>query len=86
MGEKRKSDFVFLLKTKSKNTAKVEIFRSTKWEGKAKPEDTWGCISFNRYRIRVNGKWYGKTKEYQYTFLTRYEIRDLMWRSLSGWF
>ena len=81
MSEKRKPYFVFLLKKEGKNkSTKIELFESELWnksDGYQK--------GAKRYRLRVNGKWfkasYGEHKAEQIYF-TKWEIRDLIWRSI----
>ncbi len=71
MAEKRKPTFIFLLKKPGKKTIKVEVFPAKLWDG-----------PINKYRLRVNGKWFGKNQLY----VMKYEIRDLMWRGLKNLF
>lgn len=85
MGEKRKPHFTFLLKKPGMKSVKVELFQSQLLEGKALSKDSYGRISDRRYRVRSAGKWFSYD-DYKYTFLTRYEIRDLIWRSTDWLF
>lgn len=85
MSEKRKPHFVFLLRNQGKKNLKVELFDSFLWRNKAKASNTHGELSRRRYRVRSNGKWFSY-EDCKYTFLTRYEIRDLIWRSSRGMF
>jgi hypothetical protein len=63
MGEKRKPDLVILLTIPGKKSNKVELFRSDEWP--AKYHYLGGRVSDprNRYRIRVNGKWWPENKD-----------------------
>lgn len=74
MAEKRKADYVFLLKSSGKKKFnKVEVFCAEQWEGNRK-----------MYRLRINGKWLDKKKDYKgKKYLYRTEIRDLLWRSID---
>lgn len=78
MAEKRKACFTFLLKESGKKKfSKVELFRSDQWPKALK---FWGR---NRFRIRVNGKWYDKKPGHKGpAFLYKTQIRDLLWRSI----
>ncbi len=78
MGEKRKSSFVFLLKKEGKNIKKIEIFPKSKYwpDREFSKGSAW---SKDYYRIRLNGKWFGKEK---YSFFNKYEIRDMLWRTI----
>lgn len=80
MGEKRKPSFEMLLKKDGKRLGKLELFDSELWEdgmryefgGKAK-----------RYRLRINGKWNDKKHEKAIKYLTKWQFRDLLWRSIK---
>ena len=82
MAEKRKPTFVIMLKKQGKRgrTHKLEVF----------PAGLWKCSFFSmypnhfkhRYRLRLDGKWHN-TKDGKPACFTRYEIRDLIWRSLG---
>jgi hypothetical protein len=68
MGEKRKSVFTILLKSKGKKKFdKVEMFRSF--------EFGYYDSRVNKYRIRVNGKWYPKGKK---EFFSKKQIMTLI--------
>lgn len=56
MGEKRNSDFIILLKKEGKKTCKVELFSARSFETSNRRNVT----SHPHYRLRVNGKWFGK--------------------------
>lgn len=72
MADKRKPDYVFLLKnTRKRKTNKVELFSSRQW-------GVWG----SKLRVRVNGKWFdGKRGEM--TFYYKTEIRNMIFRSIK---
>lgn len=74
MGEKRKSDFTFLLKEKGKTT-KIELFKSEQFARKRVSREI-----AQRYRVRVKGVWFPKGEKVYYT---KWEFRDLLWRSLK---
>lgn len=95
MGESRQPHFVFLLRNQGKKTFKLELFKSTLWGNKGFMfGEARGKVDRAYYRLRVNGKWFNYQRVtdgkiagfYQYSFFTRSEIRDLLWRSLSGKF
>jgi hypothetical protein len=82
MSEIRKPCFIFLLREPGNPIKKVELF----------PESLWvpGIVArAKRYRLRINGKWWpneearkkngwGKMK-----FFTKWDFRDLLWRSIN---
>jgi hypothetical protein len=75
MAEKRKPDFVFLLKkTGKKKKNKVELFNSREFGDYSKRN--------YQYRIRVNGCWFPKgEKEYYYPA----EIKDIVFKAIRNW-
>lgn len=80
MGEKRKPVFTMLLRKESKKTNKIELFPSELWEdGK---RTNWENPA-NRYRLRVNGKWNDKYHEKAIKYMTKWQFRDLLWRSIK---
>ena len=74
MAEKRKPVFIFLLKKSGKKSNKVEPFKQSDFQK--------GSFNTDRYRLRVNGKWFSKP-DIKYWFLTKWEIRDILWRSIN---
>jgi len=70
MSEKRKPEFVLLLKKQGK-TNKVEAFNRTLWE----PTNGMG----KKYRIRVNGKWWPKNEK---KFINKTELKELFFRAI----
>jgi len=74
MSENRKPDFILLLRNQGKQKSnKVELFDADLWEYKR------SCMQRGKkYRMRVNGKWHGEGV----VFLSKWEIRDLIWRSI----
>ncbi|RLI37486.1 hypothetical protein DRO66_03785 [Candidatus Bathyarchaeota archaeon] len=88
MADSRKPTTVVLLRYPSKrggeHSQKLEFF----------PGELWGKYGFglkgekylrgdleNRYRMRVNGKWFNY-KGKKYTFLTKTEVKELFFRSI----
>jgi hypothetical protein len=69
MGEKRKPCNVILLKKQGKKTNKVEMF-SAHTMGKG--------YRLNRYRLRINGKWWPKGKE---EYFTKTRVKELVFQS-----
>lgn len=68
MAEKRKPSFTILLRKRGKKKAnKIEVY----------PAALWGEWS-ERYRLRVNGKWFKGRK-----FVTHTEIKELVFRSIK---
>lgn len=86
MGDKNKYHFKFLLSIQGKKSIKVELFNSSLWNGKGNRTNTYVIRTSSRYRVKVNGHWYRFTEDKKYTFLTRYEVRDLIWKSYKGVF
>lgn len=81
MGERRKPDLIVLLRKPGKRKAgKLELFDSELWpDGKR-----WKFGSrAKRFRIRVNGKWNDKMQEGNKKYFTKWEFRDLLWRSIK---
>lgn len=75
MGDTRKPIFTFLLKNPGKKPNKVELFKAQFFKcGSHLPKS---------FRLRVNGKWYSTDRELKYCFLNKWEIRDILWRSLK---
>ena len=71
MSDKRSPCFTFLLKKRGKKTQKIELFHSADWSE-----------IFNKFRIRVNGKWFnGKGKKM--TFFYKNEVKNLMFKSIK---
>lgn len=70
MSEKRKPDFVLLLKKKGK-TNKVELFNRSQFTNKSLPPR---CKA-TQYRLRVNGKWYNNS------YYAGWEIMKMFWKS-----
>jgi len=75
MGEKRKPALTMLLKKQGKKPNKVELFKASLF--KDSPSQGYNCKG--RYRLRLDGIWYPKGER---VFMTIYEFRDLLWRSL----
>jgi hypothetical protein len=74
MGEKRKPTFIFMLKYQSKRTHKLELYPAQQFKQ--------GKVFRRKYRLKVNGKWF-KINAEQYSFFTKWEIRDMIWRGIS---
>lgn len=79
MAEKRKPDVIFLLRNQGKKNQKVELFDANLFGMR-----NTGREQIKRYRIRINGKWFDKRKDYEgLTYFTKWEFRDLFWRSIK---
>ena len=76
MSEKRKPEFVFLLRKRGKKNRKVELFSCYQWEDRYPKKMPRNQVE--RYRIRVNGKWHGNGLE----FFSLSEFKHLMFKSL----
>lgn len=77
MSEKRKAHLTILLRYNGKaKSNKLELFEATQFNDKAHLER-----GAKLYRLRVNGKWYDKLSDKQ--FYTKWEIRDLLIRSIK---
>lgn len=70
MGEKRKPEFVLLLKIRGK-TNKIEAYNRKLWDA----ENYMGL----RYRIRVNGKWWPKG---EVKYINKTELKELVFRAI----
>jgi hypothetical protein len=75
MAEKRKAQYVFLLRKAGKKktwekSVKIELFKSELWPR---------CGVKKKFRIRVNGKWVPKKKE----FYNKWEFRDMLFSSVK---
>jgi len=80
MAEKYKPDLTFLLRYQGKRESlKIELFKAGNWAGKIGM--SWS-VKQRRYRLRVDGKWYRRPDE-KYSFFTKWEFRDLLWRSIN---
>ena len=74
MSEKRKPDYVILLRKRGKQKAnKVELFPASYWE--ESPMKHKG-----RVRLRVNGKWW-PTGEYRTVTIT--QAKELVFRTIQ---
>jgi hypothetical protein len=83
VAEKRKPVAVFLLRFQGKKKRfKLEIFEAKLWAD-CRRKKGWHkfCASWNRYRLRTNGKWFRNKAGEEMSFL-KYEIRDILWRGL----
>ena len=76
MSEKRKPYLVVLLKKRGNKTRKLEIFEATLFD-----ENKTLARGAKLFRLRTNGKWFSGKRE-QKTFFKKWEIRDLLMRSL----
>ena len=81
MSEKRKADYIFLLKKPGKKTMKIELFRGKQWS-KLDPSAQihHEYHNYNKFRIRLNGKWFGRDYE-KMSFFYKFEFRDILFRS-----
>ena len=72
MGEKRKADYVILLKNRGKSkSSKVELFSC----------ETMGEMYFDkRDRLRVNGKWW---PEGERKFFNKTQVKEMVFRSIK---
>lgn len=82
MGEKRKPCFEMLLKKDGKRMAKLELFDSDLWKDGGEKGWRWGTRA-KRYRLRVNGKWNDKANKKNQKYFTKWQFRDLLWRSIK---
>lgn len=84
MSEKRKPELVLIAKIHGKSGAKrnvkVEAFSASLWDGSSVGLDCkhWGKSHGDRYRVRVDGKWY-KAKT-----LTMSELLAMFRKSIVG--
>jgi hypothetical protein len=81
MSEKRKPLLIIMLRYQGKKESnKVEIFDASLWKGSSRPR----CFGDGqRYRIRVNGKWFDLPGGLRYAGILLYELRDIFWRSVK---
>lgn len=76
MSDKRRPDITILLRYKGKSISrKVELFSHKQFK-----KGQW-VKRANRYRVRVKGVWFPQGKGT--IFYTKYEIRDMLWRSIK---
>lgn len=79
MSELRKPVLVFMLKRPGKKSWKCELFDASAFRQRPRDGKT-----ARRYRVRVNGRWYGeKGKGKAKTYFTRWEFRDILWKSIT---
>ena len=72
MAEKRTADIVLLLKIQGKRRSnKLEMFNMKQWE----PNNHMG----NKFRLRLNGKWFPKDKK---IFFTKTEIKEMVFKDM----
>jgi hypothetical protein len=75
MSELRKPTQIWLLRDQGKRkTKKIEIFNSRQWED-------GGHSKSQKWRLRVNGKWFSNKKTGQKYFGST-EFKDMFWRSI----
>ena len=76
MAELRKPVISFLLKYEANNKVvrhRIELYKASLWNN----------LIVNKYRMRVNGKWFNYSKDSkEKQFFYKTEIRDLLWRSI----
>jgi hypothetical protein len=73
MSEKRKPDITLLLKNEAKKTYKIELFSAEKFKINL-------IRNAKRYRLRINGKWFGKKGKGAYKDVyTFYQIKNAVW-------
>lgn len=78
MAEKRKPVLTILLKNKGKTKSnKVELFHESQFS------DDYMLNRSRRWRLRVNGRWNDKQKKGNKKWFTKWEFRDLLFRSLD---
>jgi len=83
MAEKRKPDFTFLLRSEGRfkndkrKSQKIELFESTQWGERR------GIRDAKKFRMRVNGKWFVDPRQGRFTYMDKWKIRDLIWRSIK---
>lgn len=87
MAEKRKPCYIFMLKKPGKKNLKIELFRTSLW-----PKKEWlgrnkwirkytGHEAHVRFRIRINGRW--NMVDGKDIAFTKYEFRDILWRTIK---
>jgi len=74
MSEKRKPDFIILLRKPGKLKRKLELFHQRQFESGIN-----GFIT-ERYRIRLQGKWWEPDKGVRYYTLTT--IKEIVFRNI----
>lgn len=78
MAEKRKPDWVLLLRKEGNNVErhKIELFRAKQFA----PELS-RCFGFDqRWRVRLNGKWWPLGKK---EFFTKTKIKELIFKHVT---
>jgi hypothetical protein len=80
MAEKRKPNVTLLLRFEgNKGSNKIELFPASQFADKVRyPEKYLKC----RYRIRSGGTWYQDKVGRRYSFFTKWEFRDLLWKAI----
>jgi hypothetical protein len=68
---------MLLRKESNKKSHKIEFFNAELWGYKRGSREI-----LPRYRLRVNGKWYKAQKFHHMSFLSKWEARDIIWRSI----
>lgn len=77
MSDKRKPDFIFLLRYKGKTKSmKLELFNANQFDDNARL-----MRGAKLYRIRSNGRWYKGANSKVY--FTKWEVRDLLFKSIK---
>lgn len=72
MSDKRIPDFVLLLKKRGNRSNKIEMFNWVQFDPSVR-------YSVDRYRLRINGKWWPKdTKKY----FTLTEVKELTFKAI----
>lgn len=74
MSEKRKPDFVMLLQKYGKKKTKIELFHKRQFSKGG------SLMGMERYRLRVNGKWWEPDKNVRYYTLTK--IKEIVFRNI----
>ena len=79
MSEKRKPNLIILLRKPGKEKAnKLESFDARLWDDSPR---RW--FRSKLYRLRVNGRWNDKIKDGNLKYMTKWQFRDLLFRSID---
>lgn len=79
MSDKRKPKYTILLKKEGNGKSnKIELFPASLWTDVYRLSDNLGR---DRFRIRVNGKWWPEGKR---KFITKTEVKELLFKEMES--
>lgn len=76
MSDKREPEYVILLRKQGKKNNKIEMFKASLWTDYYTKNNNCGI---DRFRLRVNGKWWPKGEA---RFITKTQVKELVFKKI----